>query len=69
MRGAAVSEGKHTLVYEYDPASFRIGRIVSLASLGLLLILGLAFWRRPYSGPIAGMAVPVPTPAPTPVED
>ena len=30
MRGAAVPAGKHTLVYTYEPESFRIGAIVSL---------------------------------------
>jgi hypothetical protein len=41
MRGAAVAEGRHTLVYTFRPASFRIGLIVScfgLAALGLLVL-------------------------------
>jgi hypothetical protein len=41
MRGAAVSAGKHTLVYTYDPDSFRIGAIVSLA--GAIVLLTLAW--------------------------
>ncbi len=42
MRGAAVSAGRHRLVYNYAPRSFRIGRLVSLAGLSALLFLGLA---------------------------
>jgi hypothetical protein len=39
MRGAAVREGKHHLVYTYMPASFRIGRVVSILGLiGLILL-------------------------------
>src|SRR5205823_1335456 len=30
MRGAAVPAGEHTLVYTYDPVSFRVGAIVSI---------------------------------------
>ena len=40
MRGAAVPAGEHTLVYTYEPVSFRIGAIVSLAGAMVLLILG-----------------------------
>ncbi len=39
MRGAAVPAGEHTLVYTYEPASFRIGAIVSLAGLVVLCVL------------------------------
>ena len=42
MRGAAVSAGRHTLVYTYRPASFRVGLVVSC--LGLTALGGLAFW-------------------------
>ena len=41
MRGAGVPSGRHTLVYAYRPASFRIGLIIScfgLAALGLLAV-------------------------------
>jgi hypothetical protein len=37
MRGAAVPAGDHTLVYAFDPPSFRIGVAVSLAGLAALL--------------------------------
>ena len=33
MRGAAVAEGTHRLVYTFDPASFRIGGKITLAAL------------------------------------
>ena len=45
MRGAAVAAGRHTLVYTFRPASFRVGLVVSglgLAALGLL-----ALWSPP----------------------
>ena len=44
MRGAAVPAGEHTLVYTYEPASFRIGAIVSPA--GAIVLLTLA-WSSP----------------------
>ena len=53
MRGAAVSAGPHRLVYTYAPQSFRIGRLVSIAGLAALLILGLACVRWPVD-PILG---------------
>jgi hypothetical protein len=47
MRGAAVGAGRHTLVYTYEPASFRVGGVTSLA--GLLALAALVPWaaRRP----------------------
>src|SRR5262249_11630196 len=42
MRGAAVTAGRHTLVYTYDPASFRIGGMLSIA--GLLVLAALVPW-------------------------
>jgi hypothetical protein len=44
MRGAAVKEGRHTLVYTYDPASFRIGAILSIT--GLLALGLLVSWAQ-----------------------
>jgi hypothetical protein len=44
MRGAAVKEGRHKLVYTYDPASFRIGGILSIT--GLLTVALLVPWAR-----------------------
>jgi hypothetical protein len=45
MRGAAVTAGRHTLVYAYDPASFRIGGMLSIA--GLLVVAALFPWAWP----------------------
>jgi hypothetical protein len=42
MRGAAVPAKFHRLNFTYDPQSFRIGRLVSVAGLALLVCLGLA---------------------------
>jgi hypothetical protein len=44
MRGAAVPAGSHTLVYRYEPLSFRAGAAVSLVAL--LLLGGGCFWAR-----------------------
>lgn len=38
MRGAAVTEGRHRLVYSYEPLSFRIGAVLSLAGVATLLV-------------------------------
>ncbi len=47
MRGAFVGKGKHTLVYTYDPASFRLGLWISAAGLAVLVLLGLLWTWRP----------------------
>jgi hypothetical protein len=40
MRGAAVGAGSHRLVYAYFPPSFRLGMMISLATLAALVLLG-----------------------------
>jgi hypothetical protein len=47
MRGAAVPAGEHTLVYTYEPASFRAGVIISAGGLIVLLALAWLFPRSP----------------------
>ncbi|QEH33304.1 Bacterial membrane protein YfhO [Aquisphaera giovannonii] len=50
MRGAAVEKGTHTLVFRYEPRSFRLGGRISIASLAISAILVLALavrGRRP----------------------
>ncbi len=48
MRGAAVREGKHRLVYTYDPRTFRVGAIVSLGAIvGFTAFTAWSVWRRP----------------------
>ena len=47
MRGAAVSAGRHRLVYTYAPRSFKIGRLVSIGGLATLMVLGVACRRWP----------------------
>jgi hypothetical protein len=47
MRGAAVREGTHHLVYTYEPASFRIGWAISLGGLAVFLVLAIVFTVRP----------------------
>ena len=51
MRGAAVPAGEHTLVYTYQPDSFRLGAFVSAAGLIALAALAWSFRREP---PAAG---------------
>jgi hypothetical protein len=46
MRGAAVKTGRHTLVYTYDPASWRIGAGVSAAGLAVLAALVPWAWAQ-----------------------
>jgi hypothetical protein len=41
MRGAAVESGPHHLVYTYDPWSFRLGVIITLAGSALWLLLAI----------------------------
>jgi hypothetical protein len=43
MRGALVGAGEHRLVYEYDPASLKIGvglTVAGIAALALLMVVG-----------------------------
>ena len=53
MRGAAVPSGKHTLVYTYEPDTFRRGSIISIASLAVFALLIVACLRWPVSKPLA----------------
>jgi hypothetical protein len=48
MRGAAVQAGCHTLVYTYNPSSFRLGAVVSIT--GLLALVLLIPWARARRG-------------------
>jgi hypothetical protein len=43
MRGAAVPSGDHTLVYRYEPMSFQLGAIISIAGLISVLVM---LWPR-----------------------
>ena len=47
MRGAAVKEGPHHLVYTYSPRSFRVGLIVSAVGLAAMLVFAFACYLRP----------------------
>jgi hypothetical protein len=47
MRGAAVLSGWHTLVYSYQPESFRYGVMASASALVVLLGIVVWSWRAP----------------------
>ncbi len=47
MRGAAVEAGTYHLVYTFDPASFRIGGILTLAGLATTVLLSVFCALRP----------------------
>jgi uncharacterized membrane protein YfhO len=57
FRAVELSEGEHTVVFRFEPASFRVGRIISataLAGVVALLLLGTVVRRpRPGQGPKA----------------
>ncbi len=51
FRGAALSSGEHTLVFRYEPASWRIGLVLaSIGALGVLASLVAAF-RSVFDSP------------------
>jgi hypothetical protein len=59
MRGAAVEAGTHRLVYRYNPRSFRLGLMISIAGLGATLGFAAFALRRPrtplpWNIPLAG---------------
>ena len=49
MRGAAVTSGKHRLVYTYHPRSFRVGTWTTTAGLAALFVLAVGCFRHPVS--------------------
>ena len=51
MRGAAVKAGKHTLVYTFEPMSFRIGALISIA--GAVAFLALVLFRGRHRRAVA----------------
>jgi hypothetical protein len=51
MRGAVVPAGEHTLVYTYQPASFWIGAMISMAGLIVLLVLTWSSWQATAASP------------------
>ena len=59
MRGAAVPPGEHILVYTYEPGSFRIGAIVSIAGAVMLLILARSSASRPLFPLVNAPAQPI----------
>jgi hypothetical protein len=68
MRGAAVREGTHHLVYTYEPASFRIGCVISLGGLATLLVLVFIFALRPRDPIVAAFFELVPSSPESPRE-
>jgi hypothetical protein len=44
MRGVFLSKGRHLAEFRYDPLSFKLGAVVSLASL--VLVAAFLLWRR-----------------------
>jgi len=54
MRGAAVPQGPHRLVYKYEPQSFRVGGLVSIVGLAVLVIFGVACILWPFDPVLRG---------------
>lgn len=47
MRGAAVEAGRHTLVFRYDPGSFRLGWRITMGGLVAAVLLAVLSGLRP----------------------
>ncbi len=46
MRGVPLPPGKHRVVFDYDPMTFRIGGVISLATAAILGFVGVAWMLR-----------------------
>jgi hypothetical protein len=46
MRGAAVTAGRHRLIYTYEPRVFTIGLSISVGALGFLILLAAGAGMR-----------------------
>jgi len=46
LRGTVAGPGRHRIEYRYQPASWRIGWILSL--LALLVLMAAILWKRPW---------------------
>jgi len=46
MRGVVLPEGRHKVEFSYDPISFKIGALISLASIILAMVFLSWDWRR-----------------------
>jgi uncharacterized membrane protein YfhO len=46
MRGAAVSAGRHRLIYTYEPRVFSIGLAISVGALGFLILFSVGAGLR-----------------------
>ena len=70
FRGVKVGAGQHTVVFRYEPLSWRIGWIVSLVSLaGLLLAFAVGLRRQRRSPGPQGDPEPLDSPATDPAPD
>lgn len=47
LRGVFLSVGKHTVIFEYKPLSFRIGLMVSVTSLFVTVAYLIHFYKKP----------------------
>jgi hypothetical protein len=54
LRGVPLAPGPHRVVFRYQPASFRVGWIISLVSLAAVLVTALLGWRGHRTGAGAG---------------
>ena len=50
FRGVEVGQGAREVVFQYYPASLRVGAVVSLAALAVLLLLALLYRRQSGTG-------------------
>jgi uncharacterized membrane protein YfhO len=52
LRGVLVPPGRHRVEFTYEPASWRVGWVLSFVGLSLLAATALVgWWRRRRSGP------------------
>jgi hypothetical protein len=60
VRGVFLPEGHQLVEFVYEPMTFKVGAVITLISIAVVLIGGVAVWRRRYVSSPAEPSTPAP---------